>query len=1549
VPELLCTQATVLIGNQAYPYSRRWQGERLLPGDGYLAFDTETEVVDLKREIPRLALASASASEKESCLVHPDDLGRFILAHRQLHIICHNAAFDFWVVVEHLTQRGEEQALRSWWEIADKNRLHDSMLLDMLVRSAKDDSFPDPRNLAVVAKQYANLTITKEDPYRLRYGEIIGQDWDRIEQGFFDYAIRDAIVTRPTYLAIRKQALAVTEKFGRDSSDILPDARQKFGLLTEAVQVKKAIALAQITRNGMTVDLEWVRRTESDLREEMLRASAAAQATCPVYQVRDDGTFVTSGKTDTPAYLDKTLREQLARIKDEIETETESHLNIPVTKQGLSRSVKSWADYAHLHPFLQHWIKAQNLAKLLQFFTLFQDCVGLSELAAALQVNAEDLAGALKVERRENGSATVPIRSLAKSTARKNRKLQALGLEPEQVLAAGRELAEANRRPFYTVRPSYNAMVRTGRTSCSNPNIQQIPKDSAFRQSFVATPGHYLLAIDFSFIELRTFAATALHRYGWSDMAAVIKAGVDPHAHTAAMMLGVPAEEFLRWKGNEAIAETVTVDGREVEISWKDKFDKARSQAKPVNFGVPGGLGAASLVSYAHSTYKVDFTLEQAKECRELLTKKIYKELDLYLAEDGAAILARNLQAPLWEVRNELGDTSLSSVRKILTGDPKRTDGKPYQHTFVSRVWASLVGLNHNPELTEALSTRQPSKELAARVCHAGVATLTGRIRGRVRYSQARNTPFQGLAADGAALALFELIKEGFRVVGFIHDEVLLELPDEGGFVSEAVVERVKDILCRKMEEVLVGGIPVACEAALSTRWNKKAQLIIRDGKVFPWEPEPHRPVQSPETNLKPVPGEAQDPVCFSNVYSKKPDHGAVSDAVGQVITARTRGHGLPKAVLPVMEEGPAGEVKSEETEDQPVDHKLRPLGLATGAGREDLPPTAEKGCAKPWKGPDTATGTGMVVEQAGIVYSAYAGTSADLFPLILQLHVPRGSVVADATFGRGVFWKQVDPAAYRVLATDLATGTDCRQLPYDAGSIDCVVLDPPFLTRRGHSRTHGDLEARYGTVPNTRFKWHAAVMELYRQAGQEAVRVLRPGGTLIVKCQDEVCSHQQRLTHVEIIDAYAAFGLAMKDLFVQVRRDRPRVRLKKQVHARKNHSYFLVFVYDPSSEAGRPDPDAEETRDSPEPTRSKDRSANECPVALRSAREPNAADGQSDRIMPPDVNPDLGKDAANIAFGSSPGDASTPGDGETAQPLAEPLEPGKCFSPLVSGPGWDLYAGDCLRVLPSLPADSVDLVFFSPPYEDCRTYGIDFVLEGQRWVAWMLRVFHELRRVCKGLIACVCEGKTRNYRWSATPALLMAELHHAGFNLRKPAVYYRVGIPGSGGPDWLRNDWETILCVTRSGRLPWSDPTACGHPPKYKPGGALSYRMKDGKRHTKRRTDGSQVIQSYTPPAKANPGNVIKCNVGGGRMGSAHAHGNEAPFALDLAAFFVRSFCPPGGVVLDPMCGSSTTGHAALLAGRRYIGMDVRQSQIDLSRQRLQEVAHTGAALQES
>jgi site-specific DNA-methyltransferase (adenine-specific) len=278
------------------------------------------------------------------------------------------------------------------------------------------------------------------------------------------------------------------------------------------------------------------------------------------------------------------------------------------------------------------------------------------------------------------------------------------------------------------------------------------------------------------------------------------------------------------------------------------------------------------------------------------------------------------------------------------------------------------------------------------------------------------------------------------------------------------------------------------------------------------------------------------------------------------------------------------------------------------------------------------------------------------------------------------------------------------------------------------------------------------------------------------------------------------------------------------------------------------------------------------------------------------------------------------------------------------------VICGDCLHVLQSIPDGYVDLAFGSPPYEDARTYGIDFNLKGQEWVDWMVEVYKESLRVCKGLVAFVIQGRTRKYRWSATPALLMASLHRAGINLRNPPLYQRSGIPGSGGPDWLRSDYEWIVCASHPGRLPWSNNTACGNLPKCKPGGNPTHRKKDGTRVRipfKRSKDkgGSTEnylikdtvvveYQKYKPPKITNPGNVIHCS--GGHLGSKLAHENEAPFPEKLPEFFIRSFCPPGGIVLDPFSGSGTTAAVAVKNNRKFIAIDIRQSQVDWTRKRI-------------
>ena len=200
------------------------------------------------------------------------------------------------------------------------------------------------------------------------------------------------------------------------------------------------------------------------------------------------------------------------------------------------------------------------------------------------------------------------------------------------------------------------------------------------------------------------------------------------------------------------------------------------------------------------------------------------------------------------------------------------------------------------------------------------------------------------------------------------------------------------------------------------------------------------------------------------------------------------------------------------------------------------------------------------------LVFSAYLGGNEDTFPHIMDLYVAPGSVVADVTFGMGVFWRNVPAERYKLLPSDIQTGIDCRDLPYEDGAIDCVVLDPPYMHSPGGAAhaVHTAFERHYrnnGTGNRTDRKYHEAVLDLYEDAGKEAYRVLRERGVLIVKCQDEVCANRQRFTHVEIIRSYEQIGFVAEDLFVVVRQNRPGVsRTVRQVHARKNHSYFLVF-----------------------------------------------------------------------------------------------------------------------------------------------------------------------------------------------------------------------------------------------------------------------------------------------------------------------------------------------------------------------------------------------------
>lgn len=261
------------------------------------------------------------------------------------------------------------------------------------------------------------------------------------------------------------------------------------------------------------------------------------------------------------------------------------------------------------------------------------------------------------------------------------------------------------------------------------------------------------------------------------------------------------------------------------------------------------------------------------------------------------------------------------------------------------------------------------------------------------------------------------------------------------------------------------------------------------------------------------------------------------------------------------------------------------------------------------------------------------------------------------------------------------------------------------------------------------------------------------------------------------------------------------------------------------------------------------------------------------------------------------------------------------------------LVMADCIEHMKSMKPNSVDLVFGSPPYEDARTYSIGFDLKGQAWVDWMVEIYKQSLRVSRGL-ACFVVGHGRNgtSRWTAAPALLIADLYRSGIRLRNPVLYKRMGVPGSGCQEWFRADYEWVVCASKVKNLHWANNTATGH----KPVGS-----KPGKRFpklTNKKKDGTREVRNRSRPlVTTNPGNIVECGQGR-HLGSTIAHEGDAPFPERLPNFFIRSFVPPGGTVYDPFGGTGTTLAAAIKCGRRFISCDIRESQIKLMQRRVRQ-----------
>jgi hypothetical protein len=272
-----------------------------------------------------------------------------------------------------------------------------------------------------------------------------------------------------------------------------------------------------------------------------------------------------------------------------------------------------------------------------------------------------------------------------------------------------------------------------------------MPKLAEFRALFEPDPGFKLFVGDFAAAELRTLAAVCRAKFGFSRLGDVIVEGTDPHAFTAAAIQSLSLDEFQKLNGTDP-----------------QRHKDARQQSKPINFGVPGAMGAQSLMEYALANYGVALTLDEAKQFRHKLINDVYPELndrDGYLADAGMASLARNLgvtEREVWEVFDPSGKRNPIAARGVVKVIQGTSTASAY---YQAKIWDGLCRLlktvrDPNPEIVELVAREQGGQRLHSLLYRQSVATLTGRLRAGVGYCDSKNTPFQSLCADGAKLAL---------------------------------------------------------------------------------------------------------------------------------------------------------------------------------------------------------------------------------------------------------------------------------------------------------------------------------------------------------------------------------------------------------------------------------------------------------------------------------------------------------------------------------------------------------------------------------------------------------------------------------------------------------------------------------------------------------------------------------------------------------------------------------------------------------------------------
>ena len=260
------------------------------------------------------------------------------------------------------------------------------------------------------------------------------------------------------------------------------------------------------------------------------------------------------------------------------------------------------------------------------------------------------------------------------------------------------------------------------------------------------------------------------------------------------------------------------------------------------------------------------------------------------------------------------------------------------------------------------------------------------------------------------------------------------------------------------------------------------------------------------------------------------------------------------------------------------------------------------------------------------------------------------------------------------------------------------------------------------------------------------------------------------------------------------------------------------------------------------------------------------------------------------------------------------------------------VYCGNCLEVLPLLPAQSVDLIVTSPPYADQRkeTYG---GVHPDSYVKWLLPITAELKRVLKPTGSFVLNIKERVVDGERHPYVieLILEMRKQGWLWTEEYCWHKKNSYPGKWSNRFRDSWERCLHFNVNKKFAMYQDEV-----RVPTGDWAKSRLKSLSATDKVR-DNSKVgsgfgknISNWVGRELAYPNNVLHMATECGNKG------HSAAFPVELPAWFIKLFTQPGDVVLDPFMGSGTTAVAAQDLGRDFVGVEIKEDYCEIAQERL-------------